>query len=191
MRQYNKDINFWEDQFISLANTPVAWIITAKKLKASYNVLAEYTNKMFESIRNAQSLEESLDETLPASLMLAGYAMENYLKGIIIQTNPGCALNEKGKFTLKSHILIELASQANLQLNNDEQELLEIIHHFVIVGGRYPIPLKKTDMQLVHFNNGNIGPIGLQYYDHVRKRYLIYEKIDLFFDRLEVLCNME
>lgn len=46
-------------------------------------------------------------------------------------------------------------------------------------------------MQPVYFNDGGIGPIGAQWYNNNKMTYDIYEKIDLFFERLKETCPIE
>lgn len=191
MKKFTKDQDFWTNQYKTQANMPIIWYMTAEKLRSSYQVLAEHANKMFNIQSQPTILKEALNNTLPSSLMLAGYSIENYLKGLIVKNSTLGAFDKNGNFALKSHNLVLLASKAGLKLNKDEQELLERLNYFVMSGGRYPIPLNDIDMQPVYFNDGGIGPIGAQRYNNNKMTYDIYEKIDLFFERLKEICPIE
>lgn len=188
MKKFTDDKTFWDKQFKDRANMPIIWYMTAEELRFSYSVLADCANKMFEITFKPKTPEEAFQKTLPSSLMIAGYAMENYFKGMIVKRSPNGAFDKNGKFALKDHNLINLAASAGFQLNDDEKELFEILNHFILSGGRYPIPLKAEDIQPVYFRNGSIAPIGGQYYDNQKKCYCIFNKIDLIFERLITLC---
>lgn len=185
-----KEQKFWFKQFKDQANMPEIWFMTARELKFSCQVLAEYANKTSDIRLNAETIDESLNNTLPSSLMLAGYAMENYFKGMIIRNSPTETFVKNDKFKLNIHGLEEFAKEINLPISAEEKELLAILNHFLMVGGRYPIPLKAIEMVPVKFIDGRIAPIGSQYYNHIQKRYCIYKKVDLFFEKLERLCPL-
>lgn len=190
MERCSKEEKFWLKQFETQANMPEVWFMTAKELRSSYQVLADHANKTFDMHKNAKTLNEALNNTLPSSLMLAGYSMENYFKGMIIRNSPTETFIKDGKFKLGIHGLKQFAEKINLRISADEKELLEILNYFLMVGGRYPIPLKAIEMVPVKFIDGRIAPIGSHYYNDTQKRYYIYEKVDLFFEKLEKLCPL-
>lgn len=191
MKKYTNDQKFWDEQFKMKANMPVLWYMTAEELRFSYSVLADCANKMFDITSKPETLDMALKKALPSSLMLAGYAMENYFKGMLVKKSPCGAFDINGQFAFKGHNLISLASNVEFELDDDEKKLFEILNHYVLSDGRYPIPLNAKDIQPVCFKNGGIGPIGMQYYNNTQKCYLIFKKIDLLFERLKTLCPIE
>ena len=188
MKKFTANQAFWDKQYKEKANMPIIWYMTAEELRFSYSVLADCANKMFDINPKPKTSEEAFQRTLPSSLMIAGYAMENYFKGMIVKRNSSGAFDINGKFALKDHNLINLAASAGFQLDDDEKELFEILNHFILSGGRYPIPLKAEDILPVYFRNGSIAPIGIQNYDNKSKCYLIYNKINLIFEKLKEIC---
>lgn len=186
--------SFWDEQFNRQVNSPTNWFLTAKQLMVAYRVLAEHANNIFESRMQAQSLEESFN-TLPTSLMLAGYSIENYLKGIIIKNNPPNTFVKNGSFSLKQHRLDELAEKANLSISTKEKELLNTLHDYVMVYGRYPVPLNQKNMSPCVAKQSEIDgkveniivPKHNLLYSIKEKRYFIFEEIDSFFKRIETL----
>jgi hypothetical protein len=78
-------------------------------------------------------------------LLLAGFALENVLKGLIVLDDP-CHINT-GVLSreLKSHNIEVLASKArNLILSEDENEFCSLVTAVIPYWGRYPIPLDKN-----------------------------------------------
>jgi len=85
------------------------------------------------------------DEITEPFLMLYGYALENIFKGI-------CVANEKykmvnGKFTGKTHKLIQLAKDTDVILTDDEHWLLQRLTAYTIWAGRYPSPTSADEME--------------------------------------------
>lgn len=75
-------------------------------------------------------------------ILLAGLALENCLKGIIISKDP--TLVNKGQLdkSIKSHVLVTLAELCqNLILSVDDRMVLSICQDAIPYWGRYPIPL--------------------------------------------------
>lgn len=74
--------------------------------------------------------------------LLAGFSIENALKGIYISKNIEIIDEEKLNSTLKEHNLKKLVEMINLTLSNEETEFLERLHTFTVSYGRYPIKVK-------------------------------------------------
>lgn len=188
-QKYRGDQQFWENQHKMVTETPFVWFMSAEQLRYSYKILADNANIAFQNrYKKDATLEDTLNNSFSASMMLAGFGIENYLKGILIKSDPAGAFDSKNKFKYSHHKLCTLANDAQMPLSIEENELLEVLEYFMVNGGRYPVPLKSDDMLPVEFNDGSIRPIGSQYYDNVNQKYMIYAKIDLFFHRLQVIC---
>ena len=88
--------------------------------------------------------------------MLAGFAIENLLKGQLIARR--VHLDENGKFKLGTHDLRQLASDAGYALNKAENQLLERIQEFTVWTARYPVPLDSDAMRPRPTPDGNFAP---------------------------------
>jgi hypothetical protein len=70
--------------------------------------------------------------------MLAGMAIENMLKGLILQgTARDARLELMSKKKLITHDLVTLATRAGVELADFEQELLARLSRFIVWAGRY------------------------------------------------------
>jgi hypothetical protein len=83
--------------------------------------------------------------------LLAGLAVENFLKAIIVKrllaggkpvTEADVLVIFRGK-----HDLTVLSQRADVKLTPAERELLERLSTFVNWAGRYPVPIKKVNAQ--------------------------------------------
>lgn len=77
--------------------------------------------------------------------LLAGYALENCLKGLIVAQVPGRIRGDKLSEDVKGHDLCKLAETGGVSLSPDERELLELISRH-IVWGKYPVPTQLEKM---------------------------------------------
>lgn len=177
MIKHRENLIFWEEQHKTVASMPMLWFMDGEKLRRSYKILADSANQQ-------SALKEYYYSPLPASLMLAGYALENILKGLLIENDEDRPFDSNGQFKHKSHDLVKLAKRANIPFDDEEEEMLEILTYYTITGGRYVIPLSFEDIVPRKFNNGTIAPIGIQRYSHTKNTFLVYEKVDNFFEKL-------
>jgi hypothetical protein len=91
----------------------------------------------------SELLDESLSYGAPA-MMLVGFAVECYLKGILVLRDPSVVKPPPYLFEW-DHRLPTLAKQAKIDVNEQEAELLERLTTFTTWGGRYPAPRKPRD----------------------------------------------
>lgn len=182
MDKYTQDAAFWNEQHRSLAKIPVIWFMDGEQLRRSYKILSDQANETFG--------HENYYSPIRPALMLAGYALENILKGILVRDDPDEPFDNRGRFKHKSHDLVELAEGAGVSLDDEEKELLEILTHTTVSGGRYPIPLQASEMYPRVFTDGSIGPIGMKRYCNVTKRFKICDQIDAFFEKLSGLYDL-
>ena len=81
-------------------------------------------------------------------ILLAGLAIENSLKAIIITNEPNKITSGKLHKSLKSHKLKDLAKLINrLSLTDKEEKVLKICQDAIPYWGRYPIPLHFNGLQ--------------------------------------------
>ncbi len=78
-------------------------------------------------------------------LLLAGFALENVLKGLLVLDDP-CHINTGALSSeLKSHNIEVLASKVrDLTLSEDEYQFCALVTTVIPYWGRYPIPLDKN-----------------------------------------------
>ncbi|MHB8581443.1 MAG: hypothetical protein ACYDA4_16485 [Ignavibacteriaceae bacterium] len=126
---------------------PDNWLAYADELKDSAEILwAENSNRLrLEIIQNSKSIIENKNtpSISRSYLLLAGFAIENVLKGIIIADDPSQINSGKLSSELKSHSLSKLASKINgMVFTKDEIKLLKMLEKIIPYWGRYPIPLE-------------------------------------------------
>jgi hypothetical protein len=88
--------------------------------------------------------------------MLAGFAIENMLKGTMVAA--GKHRSESGQFKLKTHDLRQLAVSAGHTLNEEENRLLERVQEFTVWTARYPVPINPEDMRPRATPDGGFAP---------------------------------
>ncbi|HLQ24803.1 MAG TPA: hypothetical protein VK138_02870 [Acidiferrobacterales bacterium] len=142
-----KDI--WDEQHSLLAKDPIAWVLKADQLIAAFEHLATETICRIEA-------QDTGPEFSGVALMLAGFAIENLMKGLLVQKQS--PVNEKGKFELVSHDLLKLAKDVSLPLTEDECRLLEKLGEFLTWTGRYPVPLTSEPMRPRTLPSGGFAP---------------------------------
>ena len=80
-------------------------------------------------------------------LLLAGFAIENLIKGLIIAQNPSYISNGKLSRKLATHEISNLAqSIKDISLSIDEENLLIILEKCIPSWGRYPIPIHIDEL---------------------------------------------
>jgi hypothetical protein len=77
----------------------------------------------------------------PTYLMLVGFAVENFLKGIYVISNPEIIKNDK-LIKLNRHDLLQLFNELHFETTIEEKDLIERLEEFILWIGRYPIPSK-------------------------------------------------
>jgi hypothetical protein len=76
-------------------------------------------------------------------ILLAGFALENLIKGLLVAQDPTHINQGKLSSSLKSHELLRLASQVEgLCLSEQEKGVCRIVQDAIPYWGRYPIPLE-------------------------------------------------
>ena len=127
------DTRLWiekADELISAAN-----LLEAEALKYWSEIKVENTRIV--SIPNRKNVQV-------AYLLLIAYALENFLKALLIHQNQKTLkgrLLQKLPSYLLSHDLIELSSKARFNINVSEEELFCRLSRFSIWKARYPVPL--------------------------------------------------
>lgn len=76
-------------------------------------------------------------------ILLAGFALENVVKGILVFQNPYHIMSGKLSKELKSHKVLELIQMVDgIELDETERRFCQIVQDAIPYWGRYPIPLE-------------------------------------------------
>lgn len=76
-------------------------------------------------------------------ILLAGFALENLIKGLLVAQNPTHINRGKLSGDLKSHKLLRLVSKVEgLSLSEEERRVCQVVQDAIPYWGRYPIPLE-------------------------------------------------
>ena len=123
------------DQFEKVANLPIAWRLTAESLLRAARVLVPM---MEEDSRAAfdPATEHPEHPVGPVYMMLAGFAVENLTKALIIEKDASPVTKGGALVLLKTHDLIDLLDQAGLTLSEEAWYLAERLEAF-LWAGRY------------------------------------------------------
>jgi hypothetical protein len=130
------------------ARDPSTWLASAERLHAS----AEHLWNSFESHsrRHRFELADWQDDwgDLPATLMLAGFALENLAKGLIIAKEPNVVRDTHLErwSTRSGHEIPDLLNRAAITLVDDSERLVVArLEYFARWAGRYPVPMKFAE----------------------------------------------
>jgi hypothetical protein len=128
---------------------PGEWMSAAEELLAGAALFEPQLQEYWES-RRADRM--SLVKYPKSHLMLAGFAMENILKALIVQDQRAALEEEfdtKSRLPkiLQSHNLITLSDRARLSISDDgTKEHLKHLTRHSVWAGRYPVPLRPSDL---------------------------------------------
>jgi len=80
-------------------------------------------------------------------MLLAGFALENVLKGLLVARSPEHITSGSLSNELSTHDIVRLAKKmAGLSLSRQEFEFCKSVSDAIPYWGRYPIPLRKTQL---------------------------------------------
>jgi hypothetical protein len=132
------DPNDTKSGFELVGGEPHAWLIEAKQLKRAADLVLPELREIFSvSPQGRPRFEDA--KLFNSYMLLAGLALENLAKGILVKRNPGVVTQDK--FILKGHDLQQLAQQVLSTLSKNELDILNRLTEFVTWAGRYPINL--------------------------------------------------
>jgi hypothetical protein len=143
--------SFYKEQFELRALTPSIWVLTARRLKRSADIIFDQCENDLRAMESGISpLELHNLELAGCATMLYGLALENLLKAIVIQVQPTAIVDHKlRKWPSGGHDLLLLRKEARLGVNDSEKDLLTRLAAFVKWAGRYPIPKSALEMRLL------------------------------------------
>lgn len=138
----------WDEQYRLLKGDPWPWLLKAESLMAAFEALIADDEHRVQDGRPRR--------VQGVAYMLAGFAMENLLKGRLIAQQDAAA--RAGPFKFKGHDLRQLAQDAGCTLSDDESRMLERVEQFAVWTGRYPIPMNPEDMRPRELPGGGFAP---------------------------------
>ena len=132
---------WWTEVTRGAALDPGTWLLCGRRLNRS----AELVWSRFEAGSGAKFQDDWGD--LPAALMLAGFALENLAKGLVIRKEPQRVRAEYlARWTSGSgHELRELLAKADVTLEPAEVLVVRRLEMFAQWAGRYPVPRQFAD----------------------------------------------
>lgn len=153
----------YRSNYIRTAFWDVHWIAKARDLYESARKLEPAMEKVWDSYRlSAKNLGGQLepDHYIGPYFMLMAFAVENLLKAAAISRNRlkyEMSFRLTGKFPseLQKHDLVKLGQSLNLTVKLEEEDLLRRLTRGAIWFGRYPAPLKYSEMSgIEQFSDG-------------------------------------
>ncbi len=151
---YTSAQQFWNRSVAQTAADPSQWFYTAKRLKRAADLIWDAVTMDLQKLLSRAMFTEPWPETdltppisiSPVYMLLAGLALENLVKGIIIGQKPERVRTDQlDSWGGSGHKLRKLCEHARIQLEQDEDELVQRLQVFVLWGGRYPVPLDFSD----------------------------------------------
>lgn len=152
----------WMPLYRRWAENPRGWASKAADLrKAALHLRCEIdrATSAVAKLRVGDDCPPGL-ELMPVYMMLVAFAIENFLKGILIARAPDRVTNDRvNQWPGGGHDLLALSREANLLQGRDEQRLLLNLSIHAIWAGRYPCPLLHRD-RLPRPDGEGWGPLG-------------------------------
>jgi hypothetical protein len=131
---------------------PDAWLSYAEELSNSADLLWEREAESFrlEMTANAELQpigSRRVSRISRTYMLLAGFALENLIKGLLVAQDPSNVNTGHLSKDLKSHDILNLASKVeHLALSRDERTFCGNVSRAIPYWGRYPIPLDKNEV---------------------------------------------
>lgn len=147
----------YQNWFEAAAKHPFTWKIQAVGLMRSANILLTQTQ---EDIK--QDLDSADIHAEPpvwgAYVMLAGLALENLLKGILVMRHQHLDIKDFMD-DIKGHDLNILARAVGLHFDDRASFLLEKITSYIVWAGKYPAPLSVNEFLPCDYPDGGWGSV--------------------------------
>lgn len=131
---------------------PSAWLEYGEELTDSAELIWTRNEDLLRVSLTLDSDHRPLKEARVSTvsrtyILLAGFALENVLKGHLISTNPSLVNQGILGDELKSHDIVALAAKIpGLVLSEEERKFCDNATKAIPYWGRYPIPLKKRQL---------------------------------------------
>lgn len=124
-----------------ISEDPQAWLAQARQLKWIADGVLPKLHETF-TLSAASSREQRL-ACVHSYMLLTGLAFENLIKGILIGRDPQLVENERISHIMErgGHGIAKAVSDV-ISVSAVERTLLQRLEEYLILAGRYPLPLK-------------------------------------------------
>jgi len=137
-----------KNQLFVMNAAPDQWASYAGEIKSTMDLL--WNNEGDAIILSYSDLGTSQKKSSISRtwLLLAGFAMENLIKGIVIAEHPEYISNGKLSRKVSTHKLTNLSEMIeSISFEDDEKKLLRILETCIPSWGRYPIPKSGDEIR--------------------------------------------
>lgn len=151
-----RDQEWWAESAAGAARNPVGWLHSAEQLRRAADAVLEHVRRDWQSLprafANALAGEQRPPSVAGQYMMLAGFAIENLAKGLILVSEPRRVQPDPAKpgrllrWEGSGHLLERLLRDANVTLSGAESELVARLETFINWAGRYPVALQAMEM---------------------------------------------
>jgi len=165
---------------------PCHWLSCAEELIDAAELIWKNNNGAFTiEMSGEKNMEEGgiipnesrkISQNSRTYFLLAGFAIENLFKGLIICQNPKNITNGKLNNNIKTHKILNLASKIpDVNLSAEEKEICQKIEGAIPYWGRYPIPLNFNGVTPYVGITKEIRNVIIGMFDRISKQ--LYDKI--------------
>jgi hypothetical protein len=139
-----------KQQEFTLCSSPDNWCSCASELKNAFDILWVHEPEgLITSIGSNKYFYSNKSSLSRACFLLAGYAIENLLKGLLITEHPEYVSQGKLSKGLSHHNLSTLANKITcIKFNSNEQSLLSLLGLYLTNLARYPVPLNSNQLEI-------------------------------------------
>jgi len=133
------------------AKLPKAWLSNALHLWRVSELVWQRICEAREEARKAQVGNHVSDDVglFHTHMFLAGLALENAVKGLLVQQGSLTITRGRLKWGCSGHDIERLMDKASIPLSLAERDLVRRLSACVTWAGRYPVPMKGVDMEVV------------------------------------------
>jgi len=151
----NSRSQYWWERRAS----PASWLHTAGLLKACAELIGKpFTDDLLTEIPPGGGRSEDAPPKLfgPVFHLLAGYAFEALLKGILVSRHPETLKGGQLPQWLTHHKLEDLVTKVGVTLQRDQLAFIRRVNVAVVWAGRYPVPKGHTEMDNVAASSSDL-----------------------------------
>lgn len=149
MIKYENKSDRWQFENEFCTENCEVWIHEAINLMYSAKVINDYIWNLSDELLNKKNFNQKYPTFWSPRVerMLWGYAFENLFKAKIISDfKKSEIIKEVPLSEIKSHDLLLLANKAKIELSDDEKFYLRVLEKCAVWAGRYPIPIKESQL---------------------------------------------
>jgi hypothetical protein len=158
MHMTNRDELFWAESAGGAARNPAGWHASAESLWRAAGILRDIWEADLRTTF-ATMTEQRLDGFNPPPdvgrvfMMLAGFALEALIKGIIVAETPEVVQPDPTRPTKlfrwkgSGHELRNLLKELEFPMSDPESDVLRRLEAFLRWGGRYPASMQALEMR--------------------------------------------